>query len=179
MDNLIDQLPQFYRNSREMVAIQSYLQPLIAELWQNRDDFAAQLCIDTATWGLATWEQALGLTTDAAKDIGFRRDRVKAKLRGAGTTTRALIKYVAEVFSNGEVDVIEHASEYRIVIKFVGTIGIPPNLDDLTDSLRDIMPAHLQWEYEIMFNIWDYVAPLTWDEVAAHTWLGVKEDKLA
>lgn len=178
MVNLIDQLPQFYQNSPEMVAIQSYLQILVAELWRNRDDFAAQLCIDTATWGLATWEGALGLTTDATRELAYRRERVKAKLRGAGTTTKALIQRVAETFTNGAVDVIEYASEYRVVIKFTGTLGIPPNLDDLTASLRDIMPAHLQWEYEIRYNLWIDVAPLTWGELAERTWHGVKEEPI-
>ena len=176
MDNLIDHLPQFYKDSTEMVAMQSYLQPLIDALWRNREDLGEQLCIDTATWGLATWESALGINTDASKNISYRRERIKAKLRGSGTTTKTLIRHVAESFSNGEVDVIEYPSEYRIVIKFTGTIGIPPNLQDLTQSLREVMPAHLQWEYEYIFNIWQNIAPFTWGEVAAHTWKGVGED---
>ena len=176
MANLIDKLPQFYRNSAEMVAMQSYLQVLIDALWRDRGALGEQLCIDTATWGLATWESALGISTDASKNISFRRERIKAKLRGSGTTTKTLIRHVAESFSNGEVDVIEYPSEYRIVIKFTGTIGIPPNMQDLTQSLREVMPAHLQWEYEYIFNIWQNIAPFTWGDVASHTWKGVSED---
>lgn len=47
-------------------------------------------------------------------------------------TTVAMIQNVAESFSNGTVAVTEFPSRYRIEIKFVGSIGTPPNMDDLT-----------------------------------------------
>ena len=109
------------------------------------------------------------------KGTEFRRSRVRAKLRGVGVTTVALIRDTAASFSNGAVEVTEQAAQYRIKIKFAGTIGIPPNLDDLTAALREIMPAHLGWDYIYVYNTWDAVKAHTWAEIKARTWAAVKE----
>lgn len=178
MGNLIDKLPPFYARSPEMVNLQQMQQTLIDELWSNRASLAAQLCIDTATWGLATWEKALGLSSGAAMELAQRRARIKTKLRGTGVTTAAVIEQVASTFSGGVVEVIELAPQYTVKIKFVGTVGKPPDMDSLTRSLREIMPAHLRLEYEYIYNIWADVAPLTWAQLAAHTWEGVGKDEL-
>jgi len=66
-------------------------------------------------------------------------------------TTVAMIQSVAESFSNGDVEVTELSERYRVGIKFVGNIGTPPNMDDLTAALREIMPAHLGWDYRYMY----------------------------
>ena len=54
-------LPEWYQNSRETVAIQESIQPEIDLIQQARDDLLAQLNPWTATWGVALWEDALGL----------------------------------------------------------------------------------------------------------------------
>ena len=52
-----------------------------------------------------------------------------------------MIQNVSESYSNGTVEITEHPEKYTIDIKFVGTVGIPPNMDDLTATLREIMPS--------------------------------------
>lgn len=141
-----------------------------------REYMVKQLNPQTATPdGLAIWEQALGIPIDESRDVSFRRSRVIAKLRGRGTTTVAMIQNTAESFSNGAVAVTEYPKDYRVEIKFVGTVGTPPNMDDLTVALREIMPAHLHWEYIIIFNTWAVTAQHTWAELSTRTWDDVKE----
>jgi uncharacterized protein YmfQ (DUF2313 family) len=125
-----------------------------------------QLNVETATWGLDLWEKAYGIKTDVSKSYAFRRARIESKMRSQGVTTVAMIKNVAESFSNGEVDVIEHPEEYRFEIKFIGTLGIPPNMDDLTGAIKEIKPAHLDFAYVYTFITWDKVEAYhhTWDE---------------
>lgn len=74
----------------------------------GRDGLMDQLCVDTATWGLRYWEQTLGIPVEPGKEPEYRRSRIRSKLRGSGVTTVALIKSVAESFSNGEVAVTEY-----------------------------------------------------------------------
>lgn len=111
---------------------------------------------------------------EQGKDLEYRRSRIRSKLRGSGVTTVALIESVAESFSNGDVAVTEYPAQYRLEIKFVGTIGIPPNMDDLTASLREIVPAHLQWDYVLIYNTWNMTKLHTWNELKARTWAQVK-----
>lgn len=171
---LIARYPDFYAGSPEFVDMQDALEPEALALWTARDGLMDQLCVNTATWGLQYWEQTLGITVEQGKDLEYRRSRIRSKLRGSGVTTVALIESVAESFSNGDVAVTEYPQAYRLEIKFVGTIGIPPNLEDLTASLQEILPAHLAWDYVMVYNTWDMTAQHTWDELRQRSWDDVK-----
>lgn len=174
MRALIARYPDFYAASPEFVDLQDALEPEALALWTAQGGLMDQLCVNTATWGLQYWEQTLGITVEQGKDLEYRRSRIRSKLRGSGVTTVALIESVAESFSNGDVAVTEYPQAYRLEIKFVGTIGIPPNLEDLTASLREILPAHLAWNYVMVYNTWDVTAQHTWDELRQRSWDDVK-----
>ena len=178
MENLIDLLPEFYRESAQVVALQGAYQHWSDALQAARDDLMAQMNVATATWGLVSWEKALGLTTDATKSNDYRRTRIMSKLRGQGTTTKAMIENVAESFSNGDVTIIEYSAESRFEVKFVGTLGIPPNMDDLTAAIEEIKPAHLAYSYVYLYRTWDMLASYTWAQLADYTWEQVREGAL-
>lgn len=169
MSYLIQRYPEFLQKGAEFADIQQALEPERLALWQAQDGLCDQLNVDTATWGLKSWEEALGIPVEVTKDPAFRRSRVKSKLRGAGVTTVAMIQSVAESFSNGDVEVTEQPERYRVAIKFVGTIGIPPNMEDLTAALREIMPAHLGWDYIIIYNTHAALGAFTHAQLAQYT----------
>ena len=152
---LINLLPELYVASPETVDLQNAFGQEITAAQAARDDFMLQLNTDTATWGLSLWEALYGIEPDVSKSYEYRRTRIVSKMRGAGTTTAALIQNVAESFSNGNVEIIEVAAEYRFDVKFVGTLGIPPNMDDLTAAIEQIKPAHLAYAYIFIYMIWD------------------------
>jgi len=162
--NLTEYLPDSYADSPEVVRIQTAIQEQVTALRSARDSLMEQLLVNTATWGLNAWERALAVKTDAAAPVAYRRTRILSKLRGAGTTTVAMIKNVAESFSSGEVDIIEDPAEYRIDIKFIGTLGIPPNMDDLTAAIEEIKPAHITYGYIFTYMTWAMF------ESYNHTW---------
>lgn len=178
MRKLIARYQDFYAGSPEFVDLQEALEPEALALWAARDSLLDQLDVETATWGLKYWEQTLGIPVDEGKALDYRRSRIKSRLRGAGVTTVALIQNVSESFSNGAVTVTEYPAQYRLEIKFVGTIGIPPNLDDLTQTLREILPAHLEWAYVFVFNTWAAASALTWGQAKAFTWKQLRESDL-
>ena len=173
--DLIDYLPDQYKNSPEVAELQQALQYWAEKLHADRDGLFDQFFIKSATWGLRLWEKALGLETDVSKPYGFRRTRIESKLRGLGTTTKELVKNVAASFSNGDVDVIEHNDEDYFEIIFVGTLGVPPNMEDLTAAIEEIKPAHLAYEYVYKYRTWDMVSHLTWGQAGAYTWEQLRE----
>lgn len=172
--NLADYLPEQYRSSGELKALTLSMDDSVRELWTAREDFTMQLDLSTATWGLALWERAVGLETELSRPPEWRRTRVLAKLRGQGTTTVAMLRNVAESFSNGKVDVIEHPDENRFDIQFTGTIGIPPNMDDLTAAVDEIKPAHLTYAYIYLYCTWALMAKKQWGEVKGLTWAALR-----
>ena len=96
MRKLIARYQDFYAGSPEFVDLQEALEPEALALWEARDGLLDQLVVETATWGLKYWEQTLGIPVDEAKELDYRRSRIKSRLRGAGVTTVALIQNVAE-----------------------------------------------------------------------------------
>ena len=59
-----------------------------------------------------------------------------------------MIQRVCDAWKNGEVEV--DFVNGKIQIQFVGSFGIPSDLDSLKDSVEEIKPAHL--DYLILFK---------------------------
>ncbi|WP_163854649.1 putative phage tail protein [Paenibacillus elgii] len=103
--------------------------------------------VDTATWALERWENELDIPVDKNKPASERRSVIKSKLRGSGPATIELLKTVARSYERGEIDVIDTVGEYSFEIRFIDTLGAPPNLRDLQAAIEEVKPAHLEVRY--------------------------------
>ncbi len=169
--DLMRYLPHFYVSSTIMKAIQDAYAEELGQVYYFLNDFLKQfLTPETATWGLAFWEQELGLKTDISKSYEERREIIMSRLRGIGTIGRDVIKHAAEVFSGGEVEIIEYPSEYRFVVKFIGVRGIPKNMASFIEMIEDLKPAHMVYSFEYTFTWWDLLKELTWAQAGMGTW---------
>jgi hypothetical protein len=171
--NLLEYLPSFYHNSD---IIKSFMESSSIEadtLKAYVEDLSKNLYVKTATWGLDLFEEELGLITDKSISYEERRERILAKKRGNGTTTKKMIKNTAEAFSGGEVDVIENFNDYSFVVKFVGIKGIPKNLALFKQMIEEIKPAHLNYELAFTYTVWSMVMDksLIWNNINNETWL--------
>lgn len=110
------------------------------------EDIVRQFFIDTATWGLIYWEEEYNIKTDLNKSYKERRELIKAKERGRGTSTIDLIKLVVSSFSNGRSDVHEDFINDILSIHFIGSIGQVLNINGLREAVEEIIPAHLDYE---------------------------------
>ena len=176
---LIDFLRKNYANSPEVAHLQDVLNNESEALKTAQTELFEQFHIDSATWGLTAWEKALEINTDASKSYEFRRERIRAKIRGTGTVTVKMIKDTAISYSNGEVEVIEYPEEYRIVIKFVGTIGLPPNMEDLIITIEEIKPAHLSVTFEYTYNTHNELKRFTHLQLAEYTHQQLREEAIS
>lgn len=138
-----------------MEELQSILSYDINSIIGGLDHTINQCFINTATVLLSRYEKIYGIQVDVSKSNEFRRERIKAKIRGTGTVTKQMIIDTAASFSNGEVEVIEDTANYSFKIKFIGARGIPANMGDLTLTLEEIKPAHLAFEFEFTFLTWN------------------------
>lgn len=159
-------IPPFVAEQKENIEIKKATDIEDKECKEFIQDIINQCFIDTATWGLKLWEDLYGIATDINKPIEFRRTVVKAKMRGQGTASIKMFKNMAESFSNGEVDIIENLEQDVLGIKFIGKLGIPPNLEDLEDRIRDNIPAHMVYKFIFTYLTWDEFDKnnKTWDE---------------
>lgn len=175
--DLLEHLPIFYHNSN---VIRSFMESNSIEVDTLKayiEDLSENLYVKTATWGLDLFEEELGLVTDKSISYKERRERILAKKRGNGSTTKAMIKNTAEAFSGGEVEVIENFSDYSFIVKFVGVKGIPKNLALFKKMIEEIKPAHLNYELAFTYTVWSMVmaATNTWDDFSNKTWVDLMD----
>ena len=70
---LIEQLPDFYHNSPEVVDLQNAFTKQINSAWMQREEFLNQLNVQTATWSLPIWEYLYGIEADTTRSLEFRQ----------------------------------------------------------------------------------------------------------
>lgn len=158
-----------YSHEKHVVDFQNAIQLPFDDLQQVYDDFLKQLSPTTATWGLAYYEKEYGVRAKYKESIEERRSALLAKMRGVGTTTKEMVENVANSFYQGEVEVVEETDEYLVIINFVSEIGIPPNIESLKAVLKEIIPAHLNIEYVILYNTHDFLSQFTNDQLSQFT----------
>lgn len=148
---LLSYVPDYYEEIQEFVEMMQAEDVELEKLNAAMVDTFRQFHPETATWGMEYWERDLKITTMLSKPIGERRSVVISKMRGSGKVSASMIKNVADSYDRGEVDVIVYPAEYRLGIQFIGTLGVPPNLQDLKDAIEEIKPAHLTVDYKLRY----------------------------
>lgn len=173
---LIELLPSYYMASPETADLQSAMGMAVDAAERARDELMQQLDMSTATWGLSTWERAYGITPDTSMSTERRRSKLMSKMRGQGTTSVAMIKNVAESFVNGIVEVVDIPDEYRFEVKFVNTIGRPPNLDDVAAAIEEIKPAHLLYTFIFLFRTYRLLREYKNSKLSKYTIRNIREE---
>lgn len=149
MSKLESYVPEFLNTNAIFKNLYNIQENELDKINYFAQDIEKQCFIDTATWGLALWEQFLNINTDVLKTYDSRRCVIKAKVRSNGTATVNMIRNVAESYENSTVNVIEHPENYSFCIKFITENGIT-NINDLEAAIEEIKPAHLAVVYEII-----------------------------
>lgn len=167
---MLSYLPDYYATSRVMSSIMDSQGSEMDILWQAVDEVLQQYFLSTATWGLDLWESELGIPVDLTKPTEQRRSVILSKLRGIGTVTVSLIKSVAEAYDGGSVDVSVQPEAFTFTVKFIDTLGVPPNLDDLKAVIGEIKPAHLEVEYSFTYTPWGELKQTTWESLKSFSW---------
>jgi uncharacterized protein YmfQ (DUF2313 family) len=174
--DLTKYVPPFVCQIHEMKALYDVQGKELGDLNYYISDLLKQCFIDTATWGLLYWEDEYGIETNLSLSYEQRREILKAKKRGQGTTTKAMLKNAAEAFSGGEVSIIEDNENYLFIIQFVGVKGIPQNMQAFMNMLEDIKPAHLTYNFKYTYTIWNFIMEkkLTWNNIKTKNWEELK-----
>ena len=165
-------IPKYIYKTKNFYDIYRSQEKELYILYYQINDISLQCSIDTATWGLVYWEKQYGIGTNVNLTYEERREIIKAKKRGQGVCSIEMIKNVCEAFSGGEVNVIENSAPYTFTIQFVGVKGIPRNMNGLKETINNIKPAHLLYEFKYTYTTWGYLDSknITWKNAEALTW---------
>ena len=133
-------------------AIQPCLDALEAAFWAMTEN----IVVDTAEDWLPLWEWAYGLTGSGS--VEARRSAVKAKMRGAGTTTEVLIRSVADAYSSEPAELVVDNPAYSFYIYlFTDTAKERGDLAALRAVIEEIKPAHLAFDIYLQADAADHL----------------------
>lgn len=141
---LAELIPERLRKIPELMAVIGAEEPEAKAAYDAAVDFLAQLNVDTATWGLDLWEFEYGIQTDLTKPLDARRTALKAKMRGAATTTAAQIRRIVNAYTgNDSCEVTEYPREYLVGVSYTLDLDKQDRVEACRASLREALPAHL------------------------------------
>ena len=106
------------------------------------DDILNQFFVATATWGLDSWEEFLGIATDTSKTIDERRQAIIQKINGSQTATLDFMtRLVNRYIDDKSGIVVDHPETYSI------EIDIPlidkEHLKKISQDVNTYIPAHI------------------------------------
>ncbi len=175
--DMSDYIPWYYDDFGQVQAVNKTEAAEAIRLQAKVQELLDQFYVESATFGLDRWESLVGIEHIPQRSEISRRHFIEAKLRGAGTTTLAILNDIVNAFYGFETTELptENAVNFKLVE--VGRRGIPKNLEDIQAAVNDVIPAHIEPRYEFTYLPWSEVeaAGLTWEQAEAYTWEGLEE----
>ncbi|MFF2887026.1 putative phage tail protein [Paenibacillus sp. NPDC057967] len=113
------------------------------------DGVLDQFFVRTATWGLDSWEQELGLETIETDSFDVRRSRILAKLRSSSSFSARTLEGVASAYTGRPVKVTVDALTYTITFEFE-TAFITAS--SFYKQIETIIHAHMSPRYRAVFT---------------------------
>ena len=146
---MLHNLPKQYRKDPWIIALVNAMQGVLDAQEAATRSVTAQESLDTVTWNLAVEERLAGITPPPGATLESRRTALKAKWRSVGKLTIEQIQAVADAWKNGEV--VVSFPDGRIRVQFVGSFGVPEDMDSLKAAIRLVIPAHLPVDYLLRY----------------------------
>lgn len=172
---LLSLLPYYRRESSAFTALVDANDKEFRRAEQELDIVDRNMFLDTAIEKLSVYERDLAIQSINKLDYRQRREQIISRNRASfEQSTEEAVKNVASSYSNGLVEVNRTDIPGLYEIKFVGTRGIPDNLDGLKKALEIAIPAHLGVKYTFTFNAWVTIEDKTWLDVNEMTWNEVR-----
>ncbi|MGL5962997.1 MAG: putative phage tail protein [Fusobacteriaceae bacterium] len=146
------------------------IQKVIGESKVEVEDITSCLIVTASPETCDKWEYWLELDSEPTWATQDRIDRIVYTINSKGFFTKKVLMEQAEIFTNGQIEVTEYFEDWHFKVKFVSTLGIPPNVDNFRKMVELNKPAHLTWELEFTYRIWEELRPFNWNDLPNFTW---------
>ena len=140
--NILRYLPEFLAKDKTFEATNDADSREHDTIRIDLQELLDQFFIISATYGLADWEDLVGIETDPTLDLDARRQAVMAKLQNPESVTVAFLeKLINQYIADKSGTVTDHPETYS------ADFDIPlldkKNLAGLTRDVRVYIPAHI------------------------------------
>lgn len=166
---LIDYLPLFVRDYREMVAIMETEQIEVDRLWMEAENaLADQFILEATENGVKRRESMLGISPKDTDSLDERKFRILSKLnQELPYTLRKLELALTNLCGANGYSVEVKAAEYHIEVKLA--VSNKNNYSEVENILKKMIPANMTQYIQIMYNSHNALAQLTHAQLSAYT----------
>ena len=166
---LINYLPPFMQDYREMHEIMQVEQPEFNTLWDVANDVFADQYIQEATEnGVVRWESMLNITPKNTDTLDERKFRILTKLYQELPYTIAKLKEALTLLCGADGFAIDlQASNYHIDVKLA--VGNHNKYQAVVELLTKMIPANLTHKVDQMYNNHIVLAKFTHDQLASYS----------
>lgn len=166
---LIDYLPPFMQEYRELAVIMETEQSEIDLLWIATEGvFADQFIQDATENGVKRWESILGISPKGTDTLDERKFRILAKMNQELPYTLRKLEYVLTNLCGADGFFIEvFAAEYHVEVKLA--VGNHNNYSEVENILNKMIPANMTRHVELMYNTNNILSQFTHAQLATYT----------
>jgi hypothetical protein len=166
---LINYLPPFMQEYREIAVIMETEQVEIDKLWTESDNaLMDQFILDATENGVKRWESMLGISPKGTDTLDERKFRILTKLnQELPYTIRKLEQALSNLCGEDGYSIELKAAEYHIQVKLA--VGNHKNYSEVENILKKMIPANLTQYIELMYNTNSMLTQFTHAQLSAYT----------
>lgn len=139
-------------------------------LWETAQQAQQESAVASAQgMGLQNWE-SLFPHLAATTDLDSRRRAIGGFLSiGDDSFTLSALSRCLEAC--GVTCQLSETDQHGVVaVSFPQSMGEPENFEQIAQIIEDILPCHLEIQYQLHWCIWGDLSALTWGDIAALSW---------
>lgn len=174
---LIDYLPTFVGEYKEIKAIMDTEQIVLEKLWEDTENVLSDQFVSSATEkGIARYEKILGITPKGTHTLSERRFDVLARMNEQlPYTMEQLHTSLATLCGKDGYALKLDADKYVLTIKLA--LGNENNKKTVEELSYKMLPANIV-KIIMLFNTYSIVSNMTHEQLAEYTHRGIMEEIL-
>lgn len=166
---LIDYLPPFVQEYKEIATIMGVEQFEIDQLWAESDNaFADQFIMDATENGVSRRESILDISPKGTDTLDERKFRILTKLnQELPYTMRKLEQALTNLCGEDGYSIVMNPAEYYIEVKL--GISNASNYSEVENILKKMIPANMMSTVSIKYNSNSILTQFTHAQLSAYT----------
>lgn len=165
---MLDYLPPFVQNFKEMVAIMNTEQPEFELAWKNAENTLDDQFVTTATInGIKRWEKIYNIVPKGTDTLDERRFVILSKMNEQPPYTMAALENVLTALCGEDgYTLFMNYNEYEMTVKLA--VDNEKNFEAVVELLDKILPANIVRKVSL-FNTYDMLSEFTHEQLARFT----------
>lgn len=176
--HLIDYLPLYEREYREIQEIMQADEKELSEIWKLLEDLLNDQFVQTATdKGISRWESILGIEPRNIDTLDERRFKILVKLNEQLPYTLSTVKEQLNMLCGADgYQFILDSNNYTVTVNL--ELRNKNNYHTVYDYLRKAVPANMEIVMSLLYNTYSMLAQFTHHQLSKYTYAQLREDVL-